>query len=857
MMTKPSKRTMLFFLFLFIFVLLVPVGTNAAPASSDVEMTVSAGIDECAKVGADTTFRFSLVNKGADFQGEVQVLVNIEPRMRTVYAVPVNLPSGAKKVVSLNIPVFTAEKKIDVKLVQGTKAIREDKYYFKKLIAPENPAVGILSDDTGAFRELNGLKLTESMDPRTAFEIQHKMSAAAAAGEKTALPDRPAEFVSLNSANFPDEIKVLNGFDILIISNFDTSSLSEKQLNALKEWVKGGRSLYLCAGSSWKKLYGGLPQELKLFSITDSASIPFPEALGAFTEKPSASGNINIVKGTAGSGKVVLKEGEVPLAVAYKYGGGLVGVLTFDPSVSPVSAWDGVQPFWQKLINQSKQAVSDTAPVVGMGAFGPVYPIGHMDYHHLASSVPETQTPPLGFLLIMIGIYILLAGPVLYLFLKRRDKRDLSWAIIPAMAFVFTGIIYVAGFKTRYTTAVLNCFSVINLDNANQNAKIDTIMGVFNNVRGNVKIEYDRSLNIYANNMRNFYEDPFYGSMEDNNPRTFSKLTLSDKAMYELYDVMMWSPKFLSSTKNLPYESSLVQSLSISDGVFKARLKNTSGFALREAFIAIGDKYIEVGDLLPDEEKAIDTPLDGASVKKNYQDFIDARYGPPYIAPGSTMPEGWREKNRKRNIIESVFPNVYVETAGKPRITIFALNYDDPGYTMTINDKQPKRYNTNAVYSIFDLAFKKGSRMDIPSGIIRPVLLDTKNANIDDFLNGGLRMNMDGDADLAFLIPENMTVESFKLHWSTFMPIYIKYQAVQQKGATKQTYAKNNYKFFVYNVASSKWEEMDSEFSSANPSAYIDDKRQLKVRVNAAIDRSAPEGELLSIPKLEISGVVK
>jgi len=222
------------------------------------------------------------------------------------------------------------------------------------------------------------------------------------------------------------------------------------------------------------------------------------------------------------------------------------------------------------------------------------------------------------------------------------------------------------------------------------------------------------------------------------------------------------------------------------------------------------------------------------------------------------MPPGWKENSHKRNIIDSVFRNVQSSVIGQTKIVFFALNYDDPGYPVIVNGKEPKRYNTNAVYSIIDMSFEKGSRVDVPSGIIRPSLADTRNAFFDDPFNGSVRVNMDGDVDFTFTLPENISIENFKLHWSTFMPLHLKYQPKPPKGAPQQTFAKNTYKFFIYNNSISKWEDMDNEFdSSGKASSYINNKRELKVRANATIDRSGPEGELLGLPELEISGVVK
>ena len=843
---------------IFMVAVLQQVSVFAAPAPSSIELKVSAGFDESAKVGASAPFKISVTNTGDNVDGELQVISNVNPNSRTVLALPVSLPSGASKDISITVPIYTADKKFTVRFAKGDKVLKEENYQFIKLFSPQNPTIGILADDQESFRVLNGMKLSENTDPQLAAEIKMKAAVMTAAGEKMAFADRPVELIGLNKNNMPDDIKVLNTFDVIIISNFDTSLFTDKQRSTLEQWVAQGKALFLCTGPNYKKVYGGLSEALKPFSPTGSTSLSSPQSLGAFIEKPAPSGKVPVVTGNAGSGKVTINEKGTPLATVYKYGNGFVSLLAFDPSLEPLVSWDNLQMFWQKLITESSKAASELK-ATKTDTFYQSSSGTMPGYQHLASNVPESQTPPFDFLLVMIGIYIVLVGPAIYLFLKRKDKRDWSWVVIPAVAILFMGITYVAGFKTRYTTAVLNNFSLIELNPERQDSQIYTYMGVFNNERGNMSIEYDKTLNIDANSPQNYYDDRYYPNMQNENARITSKLTLSDKAKYELYDVYMWTPKYMTASKSVPTSGKVIEDFSITDGTLKATVKNNTSMAFREAFISVGNNFIEVGDLLPGEEKKIDTALSSPSVKKRYDDFIDARYGPSYIAPGAKMPPNWKTDNRKRNMLDNVFRNIYMPSVGEAKITFLALNYDDPGYTVSVNGAEPKIYNTNVLYSVSNLDLVKGSRLDIPTGIIRPALgEDTKNAFFDDPLNGGVRVNMDGDVDFFFTVPANIAVENFKLHWSSFMPMYIKYQPKPPKGASQQTYAQNTYKYFIYNNVTSKWEEAGAEYDAkGNVSQYLNDKKEIKVRANVTIDRSGMEGELLGVPELEISGVVK
>jgi len=588
-----------------------------------------------------------------------------------------------------------------------------------------------------------------------------------------------------------------------------------------------------------------------------------PAAIGTFTEKSIPQGDLNIVTGNAGNGTVILEEAGLPLAVTYKAGKGLITVLTYDPTLSTISGWENSKTLWEKLIIKADLQNKEDQELQQSGTFA--RPFG--SYEHLASNVPETQTPPFTALLIMIGIYIVIAGPLVYLFLKWKDKRDLNWLAIPAVAFVFLAVIYIAGFKTRYTTGVLNGISIISVEQGSGSAEIDTVMGAFNNKRRDMKLEYDRDSGFEVNPSSNYYEYYSYSSSSNGsgpNASVISKLTFGDPCVYELYDAGMWEPRYIYAKSSKKVSGDIVSSVSINEGTFKALIRNTTGFNFREAFIVLGNNFIEVGNLLPGEEREVKAELNGSSVKKRYDEFMDYRYGQYSSLPRSKRPPDWRERNRKRNIIDSVFDRIrnnFVRTNKQMKIMFLALNSDDPDYRIMINGEEPKKYHTNVIYSIANIEFEKGMKVEIPTGIIQPVLESGDIAHYDGSFNSGIRVQADGDVDFKFVIPDNISVESFKVSWSAFIPIYIKQQmqqTQQKKNAAQQIFGNNTYEFFVYNLKTSQWEKFDEEFTAdRNINDYINDKLELKLRTSATLDKSGNQGALLGTPEIELKGVVK
>lgn len=63
----------------------------------------------------------------------------------------------------------------------------------------------------------------------------------------------------------------------------------------------------------------------------------------------------------------------------------------------------------------------------------------------------------------ILGVYITIAGPGLYLIFKRRKRRSRLWIAVPVLAIAFSAIIYIVGTSTRIQRPYINYLSQIVL----------------------------------------------------------------------------------------------------------------------------------------------------------------------------------------------------------------------------------------------------------------------------------------------------------------------------------------------------------------------------------------------------------
>ena len=857
-------------------------GICDAPAYANneslIELNIEAGFGEIARSYRSMPVDVTISNNGSDLSGELQVELLSDNYQKVAYAKKIEVAAGTTKKIQIIVPVTTSSKDFVVKVTDGRKVITEKKHSLIKILGlGGNTVIGVLSDDLTALNILNGLQLGAN----TQDIPEEKLKLMMASGEIQGIYTK-TEMIPLNHENFPDDADVLRNFDVLYMSNFDTSLLSDTQLNALKDWVEEGHILVLGLGESWQKLYKSLPEQLIPYKPENLVVADMPDSIQellfekVFESLPSG---VEIAKGAAGNGALIAGDTEHPLMVRYFVEDGVVAVFTFDIAKPSLNRWSELGPFVSALMNQAGS--NET----GLSLYNSsTYFYQSSNYNWLASQVPQEKQPPYKMIAIMLGIYILIAGPILYIVLKVLDKRDFSWVLIPAAALICVLIIYVAGFKTRYTTAVMNNVSTIVLNEAEKQVRINSTLAAFNNKKGTLSMSYGADSGIVVQVQDNYY-DPYgyrvYSLPQSNmdNVPLASKMTLSQPVVYELYNVYMWTPKYVQAKKSIPVEDlEIIKNISVANGRVSGLVDNTSGFDMNQAFIVIGNRPVYLGDILAGQQMSFDASLDKEDEESDLQSFLDKYYGSTQLRAGQKAPDNFREIVRKRNLMEAVLNRgMTVYGAGHTvmnnmTIRLFAYNFNDIGYDIQINDQYPEIFHANVIMMDKALRFEKSSRVEIPAGFIVPYLTMEGKGAYYDYSSGygyqGIRVEQKGNVDMIATMPQNIELDRVRIEFSTFLPYYARLMMLNQGNNTNNPFPieilKNEYAYYVYNLATDQWEEVDSTFEiHEDIEHYVNSLNQLQIRIEVVEMAEYGSGgvryerEVLSMPDVSIEGVAR
>lgn len=831
-----KKKILLFFLTSLICFTLILVQNEdvfAKPIQQDIIIEVDGGFGGVAKLGVWCPITITVYSSNRNISGEIEVEVFVDQVRKIIVSKPVELIAGIEQEVYFEIPVVTAQKGAEIRLIENKKVQADVTYNFKRLLPPEDILIGVLSEDSESFNWLNG-NTVPLLANRDVVEKMNLMIAAGQISTSTAyasvmpiqedyIRKHDAYVIPLNRNSFPYTEEVIGSFDFFIISKYDTSLLNDAQVSALEDWVESGGVLVAGTGLSWQKVYHGLPESLKPFSVTGLEDVQTADILEKFTGRDAENINLKLVKGELGFESILVNDDtesgfgnqylfhdnyiiagdqDNPLAIKYQKGNGAIVILTFDPTVEPFASWHAKVSFMENVFKYANTSLQSR-----INDYYRNYSNKSSYIQNLATDVPFDKVPPFGLMFIILGIYVVLVGPALYIILKVTDRRDFAWVMIPVLSVVFLSCMYLFGFNTRYNTAIVNTASLIEIEPGSNEALVSSAIGVFNNRRGTLTIEYGSSNGIKVPFIEHDVYYGYYG--RDTEGKVVAKYTISEPVKFEQYDVSLWSPKVLYAQQTIPFNGNILNNITIKDGRLKGTIENSTPYDLLDAMLIIGNNIVRIGDIVAWDSFTLDIPFDGTDVYKHPEDYLVAMYGSNYYNTPKEYPDNFKELNQKRRLFENYLSQAYNINRGKPTFTLLAMNEQEFDYGLTVNAKEPQKYNRNLISMESALNFVPGQEIEIPAGIVIPSMYqDSDIAWLES--DNAIRIHDTGDLEFEFVLPENINVNEMRFYSEQYIPLHLKY-TMSQDSSQQIDFLSNTYQFYIYNVKTKSWDEIKSD----------------------------------------------
>lgn len=380
----------------------------------------------------------ALENDRDSFEATVAVQI---PNGSGRVSLAVDLPRGARKEVVLYVPMQTNTRELTLTVEHDDRAVANQQIAVRPRI--EERLLGIVST---APPTLN-LPRRQDMQafPFVRFEL---------------LPER-----------LPDQAAGLSSVNLLLLHDLAGAQLDAAQQRALAGWVANGGHLLIAGGASNRTTLAALPEALRPAVVGATRELdPSPLADFVQGDGPDAlSGTaLQPVEGAASFGPQ-----QAPLWVWRSFGEGRITMLAFDPGLAELRTWNDAPAFWDRLLQPAQ-----CAPALAGLASEPTFDSWREHaMARAAGDVPESDIPTGTSLFGLLTVYILTAGPLLALVLRRTDRRTWAWLLLPLLAVGFGMAGFGLALASRSNQQIISQVSLVSQVTKEQ-AHVRTVLGM-------------------------------------------------------------------------------------------------------------------------------------------------------------------------------------------------------------------------------------------------------------------------------------------------------------------------------------------------------------------------------------------
>ncbi|MBR1470515.1 MAG: hypothetical protein IJ600_02590 [Lachnospiraceae bacterium] len=393
--------------------ILAAFGTfRAWAAGDDFDITATANVSG----GNTANVVITITNNGKDFGGYVRLCVGqsyTTVQNHAAYESYISIAEGETETLTISFPVMENDSledvDIEIQMLNDRKKLLQISKQRHLFDVDNNLHYGTLCSDASAL---------DFLGKQSGYGYGYYGSAQQQWEGENLMPSELTDGMTLNSLS------------MLFIDDFDVSSLKEEERTAIENWVQNGGILVIGTGEFGDETFAAFDPALinaSLASLSPYEDYSYYANYGYITFSDIGYGSDYNAS--------MARE-----AMMRQAGRGGVVVLQFSMTDDELD-----QEYFRDDI------FSEPLMMLRSGNTR-AYKLSS-DYElERTFGVMQGQAGLNGALLSAIIVaYVILVGPVLYLVLKKYDKREKIWYAVPMMSLVFVMIVFVAsrGFSVR------------------------------------------------------------------------------------------------------------------------------------------------------------------------------------------------------------------------------------------------------------------------------------------------------------------------------------------------------------------------------------------------------------------------
>lgn len=555
-----------------------PVGAQAAVQAAeenDVTMDVTYGFNDTAKGNRYLQIKVLLENREeTDFLGRLELLTTESSMEVYRYDYPVSVEGREKSEKIVYIPLGIKTDQVFVRLTgkDGEEVLRKR---LKLNISSDisESFIGVFSDSPNDLQFMDEVGIHYgSIKVRQVF---------------------------LDSSLAPEDALGYDQLDMVLVSDYDLNQLSEAQHNALSRWIDNGGTLLVGGGARYKESMGRFAAGL----LEPSSEEPGLMKVNLGTEYSQNAPRDAVIEAVCADiglkdGTTLMPGDNFPLLSYVHRKKGRIVVAAFE--LKDIRGFCETHPafiekFYTMAMGEKKK--NDLAQMEYSG-FASLY----FSVQGLINTGDAGRLPNVVLYTVLIIVYLLLIGPGIYLYLKKRTIHRYYMGGVTACALIFTGIIYILGINTRFQDPFFTYATILDVSGAE--AEEETYVNIrspYNNPY-TVKLNPEYSVRPVT---KSYYYDSYTAARFTGEEEYKTDINyLPDKTEIKIRDSIAFTPKLFMLKKRLGgrMNQGIDGNVKSYGGKIEGALINRFDYTLEDAVLLLYGRAVLLGDLEPGQE---------------------------------------------------------------------------------------------------------------------------------------------------------------------------------------------------------------------------------------------------------------
>lgn len=601
---------------------------------------------------------------------------------------------------------------------------------------------------------------------------------------------------AISSLESVQQVEDLALFNIIFLTQ-ELDKLTEVQQKAILGWIRNGGQLVIDGDVSGTAL-----EPYKALTASTVEKTISVEQLQQFTGQEGFNKVLTIHNVQPIQGAHSFKIDETVLAARKQIGSGALIQTAFSLTDATVSQNHNAAYLMAKLLDFNVNFYTSTPE------------------SDLSSNVVPVNALFASFefslwkIVVVFGLYILLLGPVLYYFLKRKDKREYAWWIIPAFALVVSVALFLVGAKDRLVQPQIQQMAVVKIsDIASEQYFAQSLLS---NRGGDYQFNLTNDMKVAS------YGGQSFGLRNFQNGRWGYVKQQQDHKTLTLKNVPYWDVESFVGSGAIDIGKLDVQLVN-ENSTATGTIRNDLMIDLKDVQIWTGLQFINIGDIKQGETKQVNEKLASSLLVPNTLPIDLAYYDRP--TPKT------------------------IDEVRKGRLLGLAN-------TLVMDDQSPVIIGYSNTAEI-GAQFAGKAKTQSTVLVVQPFTASV-NFSDDVTINGDL-MLMKYSTDLYGGVKEQLISgrDSYYLEPAEYKVTYQLPQAIMVHNITWKSlrYELNDgaISLQIYNVKTKQYELLPSKYSTDKVNDYIEnDMIQFKWHVSDAV-----YSDHVKLPMIELKGAMK